>query len=227
MLRRRPNSVADEELQSGIEYLLQEKRVVHLLGTFNSSRLDAFSTEGVSHIICALDAMQVAPITIVIDSPGGELIQGFSLIDTMNLIRSPLNVVVKGAYSMAAFVAASGTKGCRYIYPHGRMMLHHPWAQMSGFAQDLAIQQKEVQNMKDSLVRVLLNIGVDKTRKQILKDMDRDFYLIGQDAVNYGLVDAVITPEVYGKLVPTGVAVGPDYLGYETHQYPCPHCGKV
>jgi ATP-dependent Clp protease, protease subunit len=133
-------------------------------------------------------------ITMYINSPGGSITAMWSIIDTMNLIKPDVSTVCIGmAASAASLILANGTKGKRMILPHSEVMIHQPLISggLAGQASDIEIHSKHLIRTKDDLHQFM----VDKTGqplKKIEKDMDRDYYLSAQDAVEYGIVDKII-----------------------------------
>ncbi len=132
-------------------------------------------------------------INFYINSPGGVVTSGLAVYDTMRYIKSNIATVCIGqAASMAAVLLAAGEKGKRYALPNARIMIHQPIGGSYGQASDIAIQAKEILRMKDTLNKILA-FHTGKDLKKIAKDTDRDFFMSGNDAVRYGLVDYVIT----------------------------------
>lgn len=133
------------------------------------------------------------PITIEINSPGGEVSSGLAIIDTVNCIESPVKTVVCGmAASMAALIAASGTKGMRYALPHSTIMIHQP---LGGFsvsqASDIEIYAKNILQTKKTLNQILAT-ACSKDLKSIEADTDRDYYMSAEEAKEYGLIDEIV-----------------------------------
>ena len=136
------------------------------------------------------------PITMEINSPGGEVSSGLAIVDTMNCIESRIKIVVCGmAASMAALIAASGTKGMRYALPHSTIMIHQP---LGGFgisqASDIEIYAKNILHTKRTLNEILAK-ACNKDLKDIEIDTDRDYYLSAEEAKVYGLIDEIIVPK--------------------------------
>ena len=136
------------------------------------------------------------PITIEINSPGGEVSSGLAIIDTINFIKSPVKIVVCGmAASMAALIAASGTKGMRYALPHSTIMIHQP---LGGFgisqASDIEIYAKNIMQTKRILNEILAT-SCGKDIEEVVIDTDRDYYMSAYEAKDYGLIDEIIMPK--------------------------------
>lgn len=135
------------------------------------------------------------PITMEINSPGGEVSSGLAIIDTMNYVQSPIRTVICGmAASMAALIAGSGTKGMRFALPHSKAMIHQP---LGGFgvsqASDIEIYAKNILHTKKELNQILA-VACNKSVEEIEKDTDRDYYMSALEAKEYGLIDGIIQP---------------------------------
>ena len=132
-------------------------------------------------------------INFYINSPGGVVTSGLAVYDTLQYIKPDVATVCIGqAASMGALLLSAGTKGKRYTLPHSRILIHQPMGGFQGQASDIAIQAKEILRMKDTLNNILvLNTGKDI--EQIRLDTDRDFFMSGEEAKEYGIVDHVIT----------------------------------
>ena len=132
-------------------------------------------------------------INLYINSPGGDITGLFAIYDTMKYIKPDVSTFCFGqAASAAAVLLAAGTKGKRYALPHSRVLLHQPWGGVGGQASDIEIQAREILRMKDILNEMLAQ-DTGQTVERITQDTDRDFILEAKDAVEYGLIDEVIT----------------------------------
>ena len=132
-------------------------------------------------------------IYLYINSPGGIVTSGLAIYDTMNYIKCPVSTICIGqAASMGALLLASGTKGKRFSLPHSRIMIHQPAGGFQGQATDIEIHAREILKTKDTLNQILAN-HTGQPIEKIAQDTDRDFFMSGEDAKNYGLVDEVIT----------------------------------
>ena len=132
-------------------------------------------------------------IMLYINSPGGVITAGMAIYDTMNLIKSDVSTICLGeAASMGAFLLSAGTKGKRMALPSARIMIHQPLGGAQGQATDIEIEAKEILRMKDMLNGILAeNSG--QTIAKVKKDTERDNYLSAQQAMEYGLIDKVLT----------------------------------
>ena len=131
-------------------------------------------------------------INFYINSPGGVVTSGLAVYDTMQYIKPDIATVCIGqAASMGALLLAAGAKGKRYSLPNSRILIHQPMGGSQGQASDIAIQAKEILRMRDTLNNVLaFHTGNDL--KRIQEDTDRDFFMSGEEAREYGIVDHVI-----------------------------------
>jgi len=131
-------------------------------------------------------------IYLYVNSPGGIVTAGLAIYDTMNYIKCPVSTICIGqAASMGALLLAAGTKGKRFSLPHARIMIHQPMGGFQGQATDIEIHAREILNMKETLNRILAN-HTGQPIEKIQTDTDRDFFMSGEDAKNYGIVDEVI-----------------------------------
>ncbi|HIP19372.1 MAG TPA: ATP-dependent Clp endopeptidase proteolytic subunit ClpP [Sulfurovum sp.] len=132
-------------------------------------------------------------IYFYINSPGGVITSGLSMFDTMNYIKPDIVTICIGqAASMGAFLLASGTKGKRYALPNARIMIHQPSGGAQGQSTDIQIQAQEIQRLKDTLNEILAE-KTGKKAKQIEKDTERDNFMSSKEAMDYGLIDKVLT----------------------------------
>ncbi|MFC1857942.1 ATP-dependent Clp endopeptidase proteolytic subunit ClpP [Thermodesulfobacteriota bacterium] len=131
-------------------------------------------------------------INFYINSPGGLVTSGLAVYDTMQYIKPDITTVCIGqAASMGAVLLAAGTKGKRYSLPHSRILIHQPMGGFQGQASDIAIQANEILRMKETLNKIFER-HTDKELEQIQNDTDRDFFMSGKEAQEYGLIDHVI-----------------------------------
>jgi ATP-dependent Clp protease, protease subunit len=132
-------------------------------------------------------------IMLYINSPGGSVTAGLAIFDTMQHIRADVNTICLGqAASMGAFLLAAGTKGKRMALPSSRILIHQPLGGAQGQATDIEIQAAEIVRLKKMLNEILAT-NTNQPFKKIEKDTDRDYIMSGAEAVEYGMVDKVIT----------------------------------
>ncbi|MDY6793433.1 MAG: ATP-dependent Clp endopeptidase proteolytic subunit ClpP [Thermodesulfobacteriota bacterium] len=131
-------------------------------------------------------------INFYINSPGGVVTSGLAVYDTMQYIKPDIATVCIGqAASMGALLLAAGAKKKRYCLPNSRIMIHQPMGGSQGQASDIAIQAKEILRMRDTLNNVLA-FHTDNDLAKVQEDTDRDFFMSGEEAKDYGIVDHVI-----------------------------------
>ena len=140
-------------------------------------------------------------IHFYINSPGGLVTAGLAVYDTMQYIKPDVSTLCMGqAASMAAVLLAAGVKGKRYALPHVRIMLHQPMGGFQGQATDVDIQAREILRLREELNRILME-HTGRGLDQIQRDTDRDFYMSGHQAKDYGMVDEVITSRAFTRIV--------------------------
>jgi len=167
---------------------LLEDRIIFLSGEIN--------TETANLVIAQLLFLEAKnsdkDISLYINSPGGEVDAGLAIYDTMNFIKSKVNVICVGlAASMAAVLLSSGEKGKRYALPHSRIMIHQPLGGAQGQASDIKIQAEQILKIKD-VINKILSDNTGKPLEQIENDTNRDYYLTPEEAKAYGLIDEIL-----------------------------------
>ena len=131
-------------------------------------------------------------INMYINSPGGVVTSGMAIYDTMQYISAPVATLCIGqAASMAAVLLAAGAKGMRYTLPHSRIMIHQPMGGFQGQATDIAIQAKEIIRLRGELNGILAN-HTGQTLEKVEQDTERDYFMSGEEACAYGLIDQVL-----------------------------------
>ena len=132
-------------------------------------------------------------VNMYINSPGGSVTAGLAIYDTMQFVKPPVSTLCVGqAASMGSFLLAAGAKGRRYALPHSRILIHQLSGGFEGQAADIEIQAREALRQKE-ILNELLARHTGKSMKQIEKDTDRDNFMSAAQAVEYGLIDEVIT----------------------------------
>ena len=135
-------------------------------------------------------------IFLYLNTPGGSVSSGMAIYDTIQYIKPPVNTVCMGqAASMGALLLAAGKKGKRYALPHSRIMIHQPLGGFQGQATDIGIQAREILRLKEELNKIL-SVLTDQPLEKITADTERDYYMSGEDAVKYGIIDEVIVKRV-------------------------------
>ena len=132
-------------------------------------------------------------VSLYINSPGGSITSGLSIYDTMQFIKPDVSTICVGqAASMGAILLAGGAKGKRYSLPNSRIMIHQPISGFQGQASDIDIQAKEILKLRQRLNEIL-STHTGKTEQQIASDTDRDNFMKASEALEYGLIDIVLS----------------------------------
>ena len=138
-------------------------------------------------------------IHLYINSPGGVVTAGMAIYDTMQFIKPDVSTICVGqAASMGSLLLAGGAKGKRFCLPHSRIMIHQPSGGFQGQASDIDIHAREVLKLRAQLNQILAT-HTGQPIEQIEKDSDRDFFMGAQDAVEYGVVDAMLSERKFPK----------------------------
>jgi ATP-dependent Clp protease protease subunit len=165
-----------------------EQRKVFLWGV-----VDDKSSKDITDRLMYLEALDPGKeITFYINSPGGMVTSGMVVYDTMQMISSPVSTVCMGmAASMGSILLSGGTKGRRFIYKHGEVMIHQPSGGGRGTSADLEIMAVQIKKTKEMSARILAeNCG--QTYEKVMKDFDRDYWMDAAESINYGIVDGVM-----------------------------------
>jgi len=137
-------------------------------------------------------------IFLYINSPGGSVTAGMAIYDTMNYIKAESTICVGMAASMGAFLLSSGAKGKRYALPNAEVMIHQPLGGFQGQATDIGIHANRMLKIKERLNKILSE-NTNQPLEKLSADVERDYFLDGEEAVEYGIVDKVITKNELGK----------------------------
>lgn len=215
-------AITDELKSNQYEYssdlLTRRGRMLFLRGLIigyppsptNEGRDDAFSSVSIADDIMSLSIENPEkPIFLFIDSIGGEATNGFMLYDVIRMSKAPIYTIGINASSMATTILVSGNK--RYVTPHSKTMIHLPSTMFQGDSSEMEIRNKEIAKVKEELVNIYIEHGATAglkngaTHKQIknklMKDINKEKWFSAQEAVDYGLVDEIITPEIlYGNI---------------------------
>lgn len=173
-----------------MEKLFFDRRAVYLWGVVD----DKSAKEVVSKLLLLEADKPGEEIKLYINSPGGVVTSGMVMFDTIKLISSPVSTICMGlAASMGSILLSCGTKGRRFIFPHGEVMIHQP--SLGGYYQatsaDIEIQANQIRKTKELGAKILAE-NCDKTVDQIMKDFDRDYWMDAKEAVEYGIVDGIM-----------------------------------
>lgn len=167
---------------------LLKERIIFIDGEINDATADLV----VAQILFLESENAEKDISIYINSPGGSVTAGLAIYDTMQYVKCPIQTICLGqAASMGAFLLAGGTKGKRYTLPSARVMIHQPWGGVEGQESDIAIHAKEILRLK----KLTIEHFAEQTGKPfdvVVKDMERDFFMSAEEALEYGIVDQVM-----------------------------------
>lgn len=131
-------------------------------------------------------------INLYINSPGGSVMAGLAIYDTMRYVKSPVQTICVGqAASMAALILTAGENGKRMALPSSRVLIHQPWGGAQGQARDIGIQAKEIVRLKKLTIDYFAEC-TGKNLQDISRDMERDFYMTAKEAVDYGIADKIL-----------------------------------
>ena len=167
---------------------LLKDRIVFISGEIDDNLANRVIAE-----LLYLDSTGNEDINIYINSPGGSVSAGMAIYDTMNFVKSDVSTTCLGiAASMAAFLLSSGKKGKRYILPNADVMIHQPLGGAQGQATDIKIASDRIIDLRKRLNRIFSK-NTSQSLKKIEKDTERDNYLSAKEALEYGLVDKIMT----------------------------------
>jgi ATP-dependent Clp protease, protease subunit len=168
---------------------LLKERVIFLVGPVNDHTANLI----VAQMLFLESENPDKDISLYINSPGGSVSAGMAIYDTMQFIKPDISTLCTGlAASMGAFLLAAGAKGKRFSLPNSRIMIHQPLGGAQGQAADIEIQAREILYLRDRLNEILAE-KTGRSVEQISKDTDRDNFMSAADAVEYGMVDKVLT----------------------------------
>lgn len=179
-----------EKMMSGWQF---DKKFIEQRKIFLWGAVDDKSAKDITNRLMYLEAIDPGKeITFYINSPGGVVTSGMVIYDTMQMISSPVSTVCMGmAASMGSILLSGGEKGKRFIFPNGEVMIHQPSGGGQGVSADLEIMAIQMQKVKEMGAEILAkNCG--KTKEQIMKDFDRDYWMDAKESVAYGIVDGLI-----------------------------------
>lgn len=177
------------EFHMDIYSRLLDSRVVMLDGEVNDQSASLITAQ-----LLYLESVDPdADISLYINSPGGSVSAGMEIIDTMNIIKPDVVTIGCGmSASMGAVILASGAKGKRYVLPHGEVMIHQPLGGTQGQATDIVITAEHIKSIRKTINHILAE-ATGRDYDEIDRDTERDNYMSAQEAVDYGLVDAIIS----------------------------------
>ena len=174
---------------------LLKDRIIMLSGEIN----DTTPNLVVSQLLFLESEDPDKDIHLYINSPGGSITAGMAIYDTMQYIKPDVSTICIGmAASMGSFLLSSGAKGKRFVLPNSEIMIHQPLGGFQGQATDFDIHARRIIKIKESLNRILSE-NTNQPLEKIKTDVERDYFMTAEEAMNYGLVDKVITKNDKGS----------------------------
>ena len=179
-----------EKMMSGWKF---DKKFIEQRKIFLWGAVDDKSAKDITDRLMYLEALDPGKeITFYINSPGGMVTSGMVVYDTMQMIKSPVSTVCMGmAASMGSILLSGGTKGRRFIYKHGEVMIHQPSGGGRGTSADLEIMAVQIKKTKELGARILA-VNCGQTYEKVMRDFDRDYWMDAQESITYGIVDGVM-----------------------------------
>jgi ATP-dependent Clp protease protease subunit len=179
-----------EKMMSGWMF---DKKFIEQRKVFLWGPVDDKSSKEITDRLLYLEAIDPGKdITFYINSPGGVVTSGMVIYDTMRMISSPVSTVCMGmAASMGSILLSGGTKGKRYIFPHGEVMIHQPSGGGRGTSADLEIMAVQMQKTKEMGAQLLAD-NCGQTFEKVMKDFDRDYWMDAKESIEYGIVDHLL-----------------------------------
>lgn len=158
-----------------------------------SGEIDGECANSVIAQLLYLDSLNNEEISLYINSPGGSVTSGMAIYDTMNFVKSDVSTICLGmAASMGAFLLSSGKKGKRYVLPNSEIMIHQPLGGAKGQATEIKIAAEQILKTKEKLNKILSE-NTGQNLKKVEQDTERDHFLDANEALDYGLIDKIIT----------------------------------
>jgi ATP-dependent Clp protease protease subunit len=186
ILEERQLNVATFDVFSRLMY----DRIVYFTGVVNEDTCNTAIAQ-----LLYLASVDERDISMYINSPGGSVVDGLGLVDTMDYINCDISTLCVGlAASMGSVLLSNGTKGKRFVLPHSRVMIHQVSSGAQGVLKDLEIELEQTRRCKQDIYRILSD-NTGKPFDEIERDCDRNYWLIGKEAVDYGIVDKMLTKE--------------------------------
>lgn len=176
------------ERQYDIFSRLLKDRIIFLDGEITDANADLV----VAQLLFLEGENPEKEISMYINSPGGSVTAGLAIYDTMQYVSCPIRTLCMGqACSMASLILAAGSKGKRSILPNARVMIHQPYGGAEGQATDIIVANRELQRIKEVTTKILSK-HTGKDKNEILRDIERDYYMDAEEAMRYGIVDFVV-----------------------------------
>ena len=183
ILEERQLNVATFDVFSRLMY----DRIIYFTGVVDDDSCNTAVAQ-----LLYLSSVDERDISMYINSPGGSVVDGLGLVDTMNYISCDISTTCIGmAASMGSVLSSNGAQGKRFVLPHSRVMIHQVSSGAQGVLKDLEIELEQTRRCKNDLYEILAK-NTNKSFEEIERDCDRNYWLIGKEAVEYGIVDKVL-----------------------------------
>jgi len=188
-----PSDMPENPMEKMMSGWMFDKKFIEQRKVFLWGPVDDKSSKEITDRLLYLEAIDPGKdITFYINSPGGVVTSGMVIYDTMRMISSPVSTVCMGmAASMGSILLSGGTKGKRFIFPHGEVMIHQPSGGGRGTSADLEIMAVQMQKTKEMGAQLLAD-NCGQTFEKVMKDFDRDYWMDAQESIKYGIVDHLL-----------------------------------
>ena len=188
-----PKELPDNPMEKMVSGWQFDKKFIEQRKIFLWGVVDDKSAKDITARLLYLEAIDPGKeITFYINSPGGVVTSGMVIYDTMQMISSPVSTVCMGmAASMGSILLSGGTKGRRFIFPSGQVMIHQPSGGGQGVSADLEIMAIQIMKIKQMGAQILAD-NCGQTFEKVMKDFDRDYWMNAKESIDYGIVDALL-----------------------------------
>ena len=168
---------------------LLDDRIIFITGEIN----DMLASTVIAQMLYLESKSPKSPISLYINSPGGVSQSGLAILDTMRFIKCPVSTICIGlCASAAALLLAGGQRGKRFCLPNSKVIIHQPWGAVKGQVTEIEIYYKEGKKDRETYSKLIAEF-CGKTQEEVNKDIERDNYMSSQEALNYGIVDQILT----------------------------------
>ncbi len=183
------DKVSGAERVCDIYSRLLDDRIIFISGEINDEKANTI----IAQLLFLESKESGKEISLYINSPGGEMQSGLAILDTIKFVKCPVSTICIGmCASAASMILAGGEKGKRYILPNSKVMIHQPWGGVKGQVTEIEIYLKEGLKDRQTYAKLVSEFS-GKSEKEVLKDIERDNYMNATEAINYGLVDKILT----------------------------------
>jgi ATP-dependent Clp protease protease subunit len=190
---KEPKENSENPMEKIMGGMMFDKKFIEQRKIFLWGAVDDKTAKDITNRLLYMEAIDPGKeITFYINSPGGVVTSGMVIYDTMKMITSPVSTVCMGmAASMGSILLSGGTKGKRFIFPHGEVMIHQPSGGGQGTSADLEIMAIQILKAKQLGARILAeNCG--QTYEKVMENFDRDYWMDAKESITYGIVDGIM-----------------------------------